>query len=79
MMRLARRATMLFAFYLLAGCGVSLSQSDWRAPAGREWTKDSYECEIEARSVSGHGGTETFGQVQRLTERCLVARGYVKR
>ena len=61
---------------LLAGCGVTLSQSDWRAPAGSNWAKDSYECERDARLSVGSGGRETFRVVRSLAEQCMVARGY---
>src|SRR4029453_15552865 len=60
---------------LLAGCGVTLSQSDWRGPAGSNWAKDSYECERDARLSVGSGGRETFREVRSLTEKCMVARG----
>jgi hypothetical protein len=63
---------------LLAGCGVTLSQSDWRGPAGSNWAKDSYECERDARLSVGSGGRETFREVRSLTEQCMVAGGYSK-
>ena len=63
---------------LLAGCGVTLSESDWRGPPGRTWAKDSYECERDARLSVGSGGRETFREVRSLTEKCMVARGYSK-
>jgi hypothetical protein len=63
---------------LLAGCGVTLSESDWRGPAGSNWAKDSYECERDARLSVGSGGRETFREVRSLTEKCMVARGYSK-
>jgi hypothetical protein len=63
---------------LLAGCGVTLSQSDWRGPACSNWAKDSYECERDARRSVGSGGRETFREVRSLTEKCMVARGYSK-
>ncbi len=63
---------------LFAGCGVTLSQSDWRAPVGSNWAKDSYKCERAARLSAGTGGRETFRVVQSLAEKCLVARGYSK-
>ncbi len=62
----------------LAGCGVTLSQSDWRAPEGSNWAKDSYECERDARLSVGSGGRETFRVVRSLAEQCMVARGYSK-
>jgi len=62
----------------LAGCGVTLSQSDWRAPEGSNWAKDSCECERDARLSVGSGGRETFREVRSLTEKCMVARGYSK-
>jgi hypothetical protein len=63
---------------LLAGCGVTLSESDWRGPAGSNWAKDSYECERDARLSVGSGGRETFREVRSLTEKCMVGRGYSK-
>src|SRR4029077_17909648 len=63
---------------LLAGCGVTLSQSDGRGPAGSNWAEDSYECERDARLSVGSGGRETFREVRSLTEKCMVARGYSK-
>jgi hypothetical protein len=62
----------------LAGCGVTLSQSDWRAPEGSNWAKDSYECERDARLSVGSGGRETFRVVRSLAEQCMVGRGYSK-
>ena len=66
------------AAMLLAGCGVTLSQSDWRGPAGSTWAKDSYECERGARLAVGSGGRETFREARSLAEQCMVARGYSK-
>ena len=63
---------------LLGGCGVTLTQSDWRAPVGSDWAKDSYECERDARLSVGASGRETFRVVRGLAEKCLVARGYSK-
>jgi hypothetical protein len=63
---------------LLAGCGVTLSQSDWRGPAGSNCAKDSYECERDARLAVGSGGRETFREVRSRAEQCMVARGYSK-
>ena len=71
--------SLLVVALCLAGCGVSLKQADWRAPAGGNWDKDSYECERDARDVAGTGGKETFGVAQDLAEKCLRARGYAKR
>ena len=70
--------TLRLSAVLLAGCGVTLSESDWRGPAGGNWAKDSYECEREARLSVGSGGRETFREVRSLTEKCMVARGYWK-
>src|SRR5262249_31985637 len=63
---------------LLAGCGITLSESDWRGPASSNWAKDSYECERDARLAVGSGGRETFREVRSLAEQCMVARGYSK-
>jgi hypothetical protein len=58
--------------------GMSLVYTDWIAPKERDWQKDAYECDTEAREA-----VPTLirvpGQRQALAERCLVARGYIKR
>ena len=58
--------------------GMSLVYTDWIAPKERNWQKDAYECDTEAREA-----VPTLirvpGQRQALAERCLVARGYIKR
>jgi hypothetical protein len=58
--------------------GMSLVYTDWIAPEERSWQKDAYECDTEAREA-----VPTLirvpGQRQALAERCLVARGYIKR
>jgi len=69
---------LLLAALLLADCGVTLSESDWRGLAGSNWAKDSYECERDAHLSVGSGGRETFREVRSLTEKCLIARGYSK-
>jgi hypothetical protein len=58
--------------------GINLVYTDWVAPKESNWEKDSYECSNEA--------VETVptlvrapGQRQVLAERCLNARGYVRR
>ena len=58
--------------------GMSLVYTDWIVPKERNWQKDTYECDTEAREA-----VPTLirvpGQRQALAERCLVARGYIKR
>src|SRR5262245_5672492 len=77
--RLQMLRTLRVSAVLLAGCGVTLSESDWRGPVGGDWAKDSYECEREARLSVGSGGRETFREVRSLIEKCVVARGYSRR
>ena len=76
--RLQMLRTLRVSAVLLAGCNITLSESDWRGPAGSNLGKDSYECEREARLSVGSGGRETFCEVRSLTEKCMVARGYSK-
>jgi len=59
--------------------GISLVYTDWIAPAERNWLKDSYECSRDAQEAVPFYLCRIFGQNQRLAERCLVTRGYVKR
>lgn len=58
---------------LLSGCGVSLSKPDWRAEAGANCDRDTYECELDAHSVASTGGRETFGEAQNLAEKAWAA------
>jgi len=67
-MRLTRRAPLVLALSLLTSARAS----------GRNWAKDSYECERDARLSVGSGGRETFREVRSLAEQCMVARGYSK-
>ena len=61
---------------VLAGCGITLEYADWKAPADSNWVKDSYECDRDAREAYLR---PLPGQRQKFAERCLTARGYVKR
>jgi hypothetical protein len=78
---------------MVAGCGITLTDkgsdyhttggitlvyTDWVAPAESDWHRDIYECNRDAR--------EAFptlfrlpGSRQRHAERCLMAKGYVRR
>jgi hypothetical protein len=58
--------------------GISLSYTDWVAPAESNWQKDSYECERDAREAYP-SLFRVPGRRQMSAERCLIARGYVKR
>lgn len=58
--------------------GISLSYTDWVAPAESNWQKDSYECDRDAREAYP-SLFRVPGRRQMLAERCLIARGYVKR
>jgi len=58
--------------------GISLTYTDWVAPAQSDWQKDSHECDRDAREAF----PSLFrlpGRRQTFAERCLMARGYVKR
>jgi len=58
--------------------GIALTYMDWVAPAQNDWLRDSYECERDAREAF----PSLFrlpGRRQAFAERCLMARGYVKR
>jgi hypothetical protein len=58
--------------------GISLTYTDWVAPKQSDWLKDSFECDRDAREAF----PSLFrlpGRRQAFAERCLVARGYVKR
>ena len=87
------RGTWLLVVVCLAGCGVtlrdkgsdfyttggmSLVYTDWVAPKDGNWHKDAYECDTEARETVP-GLVRVPGQRQAIAERCLIARGYVKR
>jgi hypothetical protein len=52
--------------------------TEWVAPQGRRWEKDTYECDQEAREA-----IPTImrlpGKRQTLAEQCMMARGYVRR
>ena len=77
---------------MLAGCGftvadkgsdvnisgISLTYTDWVAPAQSDWQKDSYECDRDAREALPSLFRRP-GKRQALAEQCLVAKGYVKR
>jgi hypothetical protein len=58
--------------------GISLIYTDWVAPKESDWQKDSYECDTEAREAAP-SLVRLPGQRQMIAERCLMARGYVKR
>jgi hypothetical protein len=58
--------------------GISLTYTDWVAPAQSDWQKDSYECDRDAREAFP-SLFRVPGKRQAFAERCLVAKGYVKR
>jgi outer membrane protease len=58
--------------------GMNLVYTDWVAPKDRDWQKDAYECDTEAREAVPTL-VRVPGQRQALAERCLNARGYTKR
>jgi hypothetical protein len=58
--------------------GMNLVYTEWIAPKDSNWQKDSYECDTEAREAIP-SLVRRPGQRQILAERCLTARGYVKR
>ncbi|MGH7303636.1 MAG: hypothetical protein ACRELZ_10120 [Candidatus Rokuibacteriota bacterium] len=77
----------------IAGCGVSLYDhgsgiyttgginlvyAEWVVPKERDWRKDAYECDTEAREAIP-SLVRKPGERQILAERCLTARGYVRR
>lgn len=62
---------------LLAGCtNITLNYSDWRVPEGRDWVKDSYECDRDAREAYLR---PLLGQRQKFADQCLTERGYVRK
>jgi hypothetical protein len=87
-----RLASIVLFSALVAGCGfrisdhgsdvrisgISLTYTDWVAPAERNWEKDAYECERDARDAAPNV-IRLPGRRQILAEQCLMARGYVKR
>jgi hypothetical protein len=91
---MARRclASIVLFSALVAGCGfrvsdhgsdvrisgISLSYTAWFAPAERNWEKDAYECERDARDAVPNL-IRLPGRRQMLAEQCLTARGYLKR
>ena len=58
--------------------GISLTYTDWVAPAQSDWQKDSFECDRDAREANP-GIFRLPGSRQKFAEQCLLARGYVKR
>ena len=58
--------------------GISLIYAEWVTPKDRDWQKDSYECDTEAREAIPTL-VRRPGERQILAERCLTARGYVRR
>ena len=58
--------------------GINLIYAEWVTPKERDWQKDSYECDTEAREAIPTL-VRRPGERQILAERCLTARGYVKR
>jgi hypothetical protein len=58
--------------------GVMLIYTDWIPPADSNWDKDSLECDYQAREAAP-GLIRMPGRRQLLAERCLMARGYVRR
>jgi hypothetical protein len=59
--------------------GMSLVYTDWVVPAERDWHKDTYECERDVMEAAPSYTARLFGRRQVLAERCLTARGYVRR
>jgi hypothetical protein len=77
--RAGRHGMRLRAWFLaavLAGCGITLTYTDWKAPEDSNWVKDSYECDRDAREAYPR---PLPGQRQKFADQCLTARGYVKR
>ncbi len=78
---------------LIAGCGLmiydkgsevsfsgmSLVYTDWVVPPEANWQKDTYECERDTMEAAPSYMARLFGRRQALAERCLTARGYVRR
>ena len=58
--------------------GISLTYTDWVAPVESNWQKDSYECDRDAREAFP-SLFRVPGRRQMFAERCLGAKGYVKR
>ena len=58
--------------------GISLTYTDWVAPAQSDWQKDSFECDRDAREAFP-SRFRLPGKRQTFAEQCLLARGYVKR
>jgi hypothetical protein len=58
--------------------GVSLVYTDWVVPAEGDWKKDAFECERDARDAVPNL-FRLPGRRQVIAERCLTARGYVRR
>jgi hypothetical protein len=58
--------------------GIALTYTDWVAPAQNDWLKDSNECDRDAREAFP-SRLRLPGRRQAFAERCLMARGYVKR
>jgi hypothetical protein len=59
--------------------GVSLVYTEWVAPAESNWQKDSYECTRDAQEVVPTYFGRLFGRTQVHAERCMEARGYMRR
>jgi len=78
---------------MLAGCGfmiydkgseasftgMSFVYTDWVVPTEADWQKDTYECERDAMEAAPSYLARLFGRRQVIAERCLGARGYVRR
>jgi len=58
--------------------GINLVYAEWVTPQDRNWQKDSYECDTEAREAVP-SLVRRPGQRQLRAEQCLTARGYVRR
>ena len=58
--------------------GINLVYAEWVTPQDRNWQKDSYECDTEAREAIP-ALVRVPGQRQVLAEQCLTKRGYVRR
>ena len=67
------------AFVSLSGCASSYT---WEKPGASmdQMNKDFYECEKDMRQ-SGYFGGGIVGEInaQKFHERCLIAKGYIKK
>ena len=85
--------SLLLLVQMVAGCGfmiydkgseatftgMRLVYTDWVVPPQGDWHKDTYECERDAMEAAPSYLARLFGRRQVIAERCLGARGYVRR